>query len=85
VVGNSLRIEPREKITDKHRAVIRQHKHSLLALLTAKPDAPDTRQEPSGAVLCADCKGSHGPDRCGHWWSGKSHHCISFKSRCANA
>jgi hypothetical protein len=36
VVGNSLRIEPREKITDKHRAVIRQHKHSLLALLVGK-------------------------------------------------
>jgi len=73
VHGDILRVEPRERITDQVRAIIRQHKPALLAALTAK----------STAIRCMDCRAhdSLQAEPCGHWWNGRSHHCVSFKAR----
>ncbi len=36
--GDRLLVEPKAAITDQHRAMIRQHKPALLALLSGKTD-----------------------------------------------
>lgn len=48
VVGESLRVEPRARLTDELRSLIRANKDSLVARLAKKPF---TRQ----VIFCGDC------------------------------
>ncbi len=53
--GDTLRVTPRERLTDQTRAIIKQNKPDLLKLLTGKNvgELPPTAQEPIPGRLSA--------------------------------
>jgi len=54
VDGDRLIVTPATELTDERRALIRQHKTELLALLSEWPD--ESQQESEPARTCANCR-----------------------------
>jgi len=54
VDGNCLIVTPGSELTDARRALIRQHKRELLALLSAWPD--EAQHEDDDERTCANCQ-----------------------------